>query len=139
MFFHFVKYVLQSIREFLDSAENGAVIISLGTNVNWKSIGVDKLKAVTQALSKLNQRVIWKLEIELSFQKPNNVMVVKWLQQNEILGTSHNLLEDTKNMQLDVFIIIIFLISHYFCIYIDLNIYFFNSTFDNDYYIITLI
>ncbi|GAB1860214.1 UDP-glucuronosyltransferase 1-9-like isoform X1 [Camponotus japonicus] len=75
-----------SIREFLDSAENGAVIISLGTNVNWKSIGVDKLKAVTQALSKLNQRVIWKLEIELSFQKPNNVMVVKWLQQNEILG-----------------------------------------------------
>ncbi|GAB1860215.1 UDP-glucuronosyltransferase 1-9-like isoform X1 [Camponotus japonicus] len=75
-----------SIHEFLDGAENGAVIISLGTNVNWKSIGVDKLKAVTQALSKLNQRVIWKLEIELSFQVPNNIMVVKWLQQNEILN-----------------------------------------------------
>jgi len=103
MFFHFVKYVLQSIHEFLDGAENGAVIISLGTNVNWKSIGVDKLKAVIQALSKLNQRVIWKLEIELSFQVPNNIMVVKWLQQNGILSTSHNLLED---MQIDMFIMI---------------------------------
>jgi len=89
---------LQNIREFLDGAKNGAVIISLGTNVNWKSVGLDKLKAVTQALSKLKERVIWKLDIELSFHVPNNVMIVKWLQQNEILSTSHNLLEDTKNM-----------------------------------------
>ncbi|GAB1860212.1 UDP-glucuronosyltransferase 1-9-like isoform X1 [Camponotus japonicus] len=75
-----------NIREFLDGAENGAVIISLGTNINWKSVGLDKLKAVTQALSKLKERVIWKLDIELSFHVPNNVMIVKWLQQNEILS-----------------------------------------------------
>ncbi|XP_025268314.1 UDP-glucuronosyltransferase 2B31-like [Camponotus floridanus] len=75
-----------NIREFLDGAENGAVIVSLGTNVNWKSIELNKLKAVTQAFSKLKERVIWKLDIELPFQVPNNVMVVKWIQQNEILS-----------------------------------------------------
>ncbi|KAL6445606.1 hypothetical protein ACFW04_000852 [Cataglyphis niger] len=74
-----------NIRKFLDEAENGAIVISLGTNVNWKSIGLDKLKAVIQALSKLKQRTLWKLDIELSFQLPNNVMIVKWMPQKEIL------------------------------------------------------
>ncbi|XP_072759513.1 UDP-glucosyltransferase 2-like [Anoplolepis gracilipes] len=75
-----------SIREFLDGAENGAVIISLGTNVKWKSLGLDKLKAVTLALAKLKQRVLWKLDIEMPFEVPNNMMIVKWLPQNEILS-----------------------------------------------------
>lgn len=84
--FLFYHYILQSIREFLDGAENGAVIISLGTNVKWKAIGLDKLKAVTLALSKLKQRVLWKLDIEMPFQVPSNVMIVKWMPQNVILG-----------------------------------------------------
>ncbi|CAL1673539.1 unnamed protein product [Lasius platythorax] len=75
----------ESIREFLDGAENGVIVISLGTNVNWKSVGLDKLKAVTQALSKLKQRAIWKLDVELPFQVPNNVMIVKWMPQDAIL------------------------------------------------------
>lgn len=82
---------MQSIREFLDEAENGVVIISLGTRVNWKSIRRDKLEAITQALSKLKQRVLWKLDIELPFQAPNNVMIMKWIPQNEILCRFHNL------------------------------------------------
>ncbi|KMQ88824.1 udp-glucuronosyltransferase 2b1, partial [Lasius niger] len=75
----------ESIREFLDGAKNGAVVISLGTNVKWKYIGLDKLKIVTLALSKLKQRILWKLDVELPFQVPNNIMVVKWMPQNEIL------------------------------------------------------
>ncbi|KAL6445603.1 hypothetical protein ACFW04_000851 [Cataglyphis niger] len=74
-----------NIREFLDGAENGAVIISLGTNIKWKVIGLDKLKAVTLALSKLKQRVLWKLDIELPFQVPSNIMIVKWMPQSVIL------------------------------------------------------
>ncbi|XP_070154423.1 UDP-glucosyltransferase 2-like [Polyergus mexicanus] len=74
-----------NIREFLDGADNGAIVISLGTNVNWKSIGLDKLKAVTQALSKLKQRILWKLDVELLSQLPSNIMIVKWIPQNKIL------------------------------------------------------
>lgn len=70
--------------------------------MNWKSVGLDKLKAVTQALSKLKQRAIWKLDVELPFQVPNNVMIVKWMPQDAILSTFHNLLKDTKNTRFDI-------------------------------------
>ncbi|KYN13191.1 UDP-glucuronosyltransferase 2B19 [Trachymyrmex cornetzi] len=50
----------EDVRVFLDGAENGAIIISLGTNVKWKSIGLNKIETVILALSKLKQRVLWK-------------------------------------------------------------------------------
>jgi len=79
------------MRTFLDGAKNGVIVISLGTNVKWKSIGLDKIKSVILALSKLKQRVLWKLDIEVSFEIPNNLMVVKWMPQNEVLCTFTNL------------------------------------------------
>ncbi|XP_036141129.1 UDP-glycosyltransferase UGT5-like [Monomorium pharaonis] len=80
-----VESLPEDIRVFLDGANNGAIVISLGTNVKWKTIGLDKIKAVMQALSKLKQRVLWKLEIEVPFQIPNNTMIVKWMPQSKVL------------------------------------------------------
>ncbi|XP_011054198.1 PREDICTED: UDP-glucuronosyltransferase 2B31-like [Acromyrmex echinatior] len=77
---------LIDMRAFLDGAKNGVIIISLGTNVKWKFIGLDKVMAVLLALSKLKQRVIWKLDIEVPFEIPDNLMIVKWMPQNEILS-----------------------------------------------------
>ncbi|XP_014475245.1 PREDICTED: UDP-glucuronosyltransferase 2B19-like [Dinoponera quadriceps] len=74
------------IRNFLDGATNGAVMISLGTNVSWKSIELDKLKTVILALSKLKQRVLWKIELDIPLEIPDNVMVVKWAPQKDILA-----------------------------------------------------
>ncbi|KAG5332781.1 UDB17 glucuronosyltransferase, partial [Acromyrmex heyeri] len=76
----------EDMRAFLDGAKNGVIIISLGTNVKWKFIGLDKVKAVLLALSKLKQRVLWKLDIEVPFEIPNNLMIVKWMPQNEVLS-----------------------------------------------------
>ncbi|XP_018371848.1 PREDICTED: UDP-glucuronosyltransferase 2B17-like [Trachymyrmex cornetzi] len=76
----------EDMREFLDGAKNGVIIISLGTNVKWKSIGLDKVKAVLLALSKLKQRVLWKLDIEVPFEIPDNLMIVKWMPQREVLS-----------------------------------------------------
>ncbi|KAL0129735.1 hypothetical protein PUN28_001770 [Cardiocondyla obscurior] len=76
----------ENIRKFLDEAEHGVIVISLGTNVKWKSLGLDKIKSVLLALSQLKQRIIWKLDIELPYKIPNNVMIVKWIPQNEILS-----------------------------------------------------
>nr|XP_012222825.1 PREDICTED: UDP-glucuronosyltransferase 2B16-like isoform X1 [Linepithema humile] len=75
----------ENIRKFLDGAENGAIAISLGTNVQWKAIDMDKLKTVALALSKLKQRVLWKLDIEVPFQMADNVMTVKWMPQDKVL------------------------------------------------------
>ncbi|XP_024870091.1 UDP-glucuronosyltransferase 2B2-like isoform X2 [Temnothorax curvispinosus] len=76
----------EDMRVFLDGAKNGAIVISLGTIVNWKNVGLDKIKAVILALSKLKQRVLWKLDIEVPFEIPDNVMIVKWMPQSEVLS-----------------------------------------------------
>ncbi|KAG5317481.1 UDB17 glucuronosyltransferase, partial [Pseudoatta argentina] len=76
----------EDMRAFLDGAKNGVIIISLGTNVKWKFIGLNKVKTVLLALSKLKQRVLWKLDIEVPFEIPNNLMIVKWMPQNEVLS-----------------------------------------------------
>ncbi|EZA48737.1 hypothetical protein DMN91_001862 [Ooceraea biroi] len=78
----------ESMRKFLDEAEKGAIVISLGTNVNWRHIGIDKLKVVVLALSKLKQRVLWKLDDEMSqlVTMPDNIMSVQWLPQNDVLN-----------------------------------------------------
>ncbi|XP_011705516.1 PREDICTED: UDP-glucuronosyltransferase 2B16-like, partial [Wasmannia auropunctata] len=75
----------ENIRTFLDEAKSGVIVISLGTNVRWKFIGLDKIETVILALSKLEQRVLWKLDIKVPFEIPNNLMIVKWMPQNEIL------------------------------------------------------
>ncbi|XP_011338875.2 UDP-glucuronosyltransferase 2B19 [Ooceraea biroi] len=77
---------INSICEFLDGAANGAIIISLGTNVDWKHVGVDKLKVVVLALTKLKQRILWKLDIDAPVKMSDNVMTVKWLPQNDVLS-----------------------------------------------------
>lgn len=73
------------MRVFLDGAKNGAIVISLGTNLKWKHIGLNKIETVLLAMSKLKQRVLWKVEIEVPFEIPDNVMIVKWMIQKEIL------------------------------------------------------
>ncbi|XP_024874742.1 UDP-glucuronosyltransferase 2B2-like, partial [Temnothorax curvispinosus] len=78
--------ILQDVRIFLDGAKNGAIIISLGTNVKWKHLNLDTVKSVIRALSKLKQRVLWKLDIEVPFEIPENVMVMKWMPQSEVLS-----------------------------------------------------
>lgn len=86
------------MRVFLDEAENGAIVISLGTNVKWKSIGLDKIETVLLALSKLKQRILWKLDIEMPFEIPDNIMTVKWIPQKEVLCTFLSIKKNTKNI-----------------------------------------
>lgn len=82
------------MRVFLDKAKSGAIVISLGTNVKWKSFRLDKIKAVILALALLKQRVLWKLDIEVLFQIPDNIMMIKWMPQREVLCMFLNLHKD---------------------------------------------
>jgi hypothetical protein len=88
----------QSIYKFLDEAENGVIVLSLGTNIKWKYIGQDKLNIIISALSKLKQRILWKIELELSDTMPKNIMTVKWLPQNDVLSTFFAKVWKTRNL-----------------------------------------
>jgi len=59
--------------------------------VKWKFLGLDKIKTVILALSKLQQRILWKLDIDVPYELPDNLMTVKWMPQNEVLCTFTNL------------------------------------------------
>ncbi|XP_011702410.1 PREDICTED: UDP-glucuronosyltransferase 2B1-like isoform X2 [Wasmannia auropunctata] len=81
-----VKTYPENMRIFLDEAKNGVIVLSLGSIAKWKTFGLDKIKTVILALSKLKQRVLWKLDVEVPFQIPNNVMIMKWIPQRKILS-----------------------------------------------------
>ncbi|KAJ9595862.1 hypothetical protein L9F63_012943, partial [Diploptera punctata] len=76
----------KDIQKFLDEAKHGAIFFSLGTNVRSDKMSNEKLKAFLDAFSELPQRVLWKFESDSLPKLPKNVMVNKWLPQNDILG-----------------------------------------------------
>jgi glucuronosyltransferase len=71
----------------LDEAKEGAIFFGLGTNVKSTQMSPEKVKAFFDAFSELPQRVLWKWESDSAPGKPKNVMLGKWLPQNDILGT----------------------------------------------------
>lgn len=74
------------ICKFLDDAEDGAIIISMGTNVAWNRMESDKVKIVAAVLSKFKQRIIWKLAEDVDVQLSKNILALKWIPQNDILS-----------------------------------------------------
>ena len=49
-------------------------------------MGEDKRKALLSVFGKLKQKVLWKWETEHMDDKPPNVMLHKWLPQQDVLG-----------------------------------------------------
>lgn len=50
---------------------------------NWE---IKKREAFTKVFSRLNQKVLWKYENESLPDKPENVMITKWLPQRDVLA-----------------------------------------------------
>ena len=71
------------LKHFIDSAQNGAVIVSLGSIINWMPSEIqDKLVAAFHHFPHLN--FIFKFGKET--RKDGNVMFVSWIPQNDLLG-----------------------------------------------------
>ncbi|XP_044263387.1 UDP-glycosyltransferase UGT5-like isoform X2 [Tribolium madens] len=75
----------QDIQTILDNAKHGVVVFSLGTNVRSDKLDKRTQKALLEAFSKIQQTVIWKFESEID-NLPKNVIVRKWLPQNDVIG-----------------------------------------------------
>jgi glucuronosyltransferase len=70
----------------VDESEHGVIFFSLGSLVRSDKISPEKLNAVLETFRALPQRVLWKWESDQLPNLPPNVMVRKWLPQNDILG-----------------------------------------------------
>ncbi|KAG4070815.1 hypothetical protein HA402_011041 [Bradysia odoriphaga] len=73
------------IKELLDNAHDGAIFMSLGTNVRSADLSDEKLSIFLNKFKSIKQKVVWKFETDLP-NKPDNVFVSKWLPQNDILA-----------------------------------------------------
>lgn len=73
------------MENILNSAKNGVILFSLGTNVRSDKLHKDKRQALLDVFGKLKETVIWKFESDIE-NLPKNVFVRKWLPQSDILG-----------------------------------------------------
>lgn len=76
----------QNLKKWLDESENGVVFFSLGSNAKTNFLPSEKIEILLKVFSKLKQRVIMKWESDTLDNKPDNVLVGKWLPQDDILA-----------------------------------------------------
>ncbi|KAG7164576.1 UDP-glucuronosyltransferase 3-like 1, partial [Homarus americanus] len=63
----------------------GVIYVSLGSVMDSKSLPLEYQQILLQVFRRLPQRVIWKFEGELK-DVPDNVMISKWLPQQDVLA-----------------------------------------------------
>ena len=66
--------------------EHGVVYVSFGTVFQSQYMTEDSRRLLAKVFSRLKQKVIWKWEKDEMPGKPDNLMVSKWLLQQDILG-----------------------------------------------------
>lgn len=83
-----VKPLPSDLEAFIVAAPRAAVLFSLGTNVRSDQLGEDKQRMLLDAFAQMpDYHFLWKFESDtLPGTIPKNVMVKKWLPQNDILG-----------------------------------------------------
>lgn len=85
------KPLPSNLKEFIDQSESGVVLFSLGSFLQSSEMSAEKIQMILQAFGMLKQRVIWKFEDE-SIKVPPNVLVKKWLPQDDILAHPNTVL-----------------------------------------------
>ncbi|XP_049803190.1 UDP-glucosyltransferase 2-like [Schistocerca nitens] len=80
------KPLPKRIQEFMDGAANGVIYLSLGSNVKSNALPWDKVQAFLDAFREVPQRVLWKWENDSLPGQPDNVMISKWLPQQDVLA-----------------------------------------------------
>ncbi|XP_967685.3 UDP-glycosyltransferase UGT5 [Tribolium castaneum] len=80
------KKLPQDLQEFLDSAKDGVIYFSMGSNLKSAVLPSDKCDAILKTFAKLKQKILWKWEEDDLPGKPPNVKTAKWLPQQELLA-----------------------------------------------------
>ncbi|XP_055915993.1 UDP-glycosyltransferase UGT5-like [Eupeodes corollae] len=80
------KSLPTNIKTFLDEATHGAIYFSLGTNIQSADMPPEKIQIFLDVFAGMKQRVLWKFEADKIPKLPKNVMVQKWMPQNDILA-----------------------------------------------------
>lgn len=76
----------QDLDDFINNAEYGVILFSLGSVVSENLLDEDTLNNIFKTFSKLKQKVIMKLSTKSYKTQFPNVKIVKWFPQRDLLG-----------------------------------------------------
>ncbi|XP_017025444.1 UDP-glycosyltransferase UGT5 [Drosophila kikkawai] len=77
----------KDIAEFLAKSPQGAILLSLGSNIKGTAVKPELIKTIFKVLSGLKQNVIWKWEeLDNTPGNASNILYNKWLPQDDILA-----------------------------------------------------
>uniref|UniRef100_A0A2H8TD97 UDP-glucuronosyltransferase 2C1 n=1 Tax=Melanaphis sacchari TaxID=742174 RepID=A0A2H8TD97_9HEMI len=74
----------EDILEFIQQSPHGVIYFTFGSTVKLSSLPQHIKNVFIEVFAQIPQRVLWKYEDELE-NKPKNVMIKKWLPQQDIL------------------------------------------------------
>lgn len=80
------KELPKDIKQFIESAENGVVYFSMGSNIQSSQLPVQVRDGLLKAFAKLKQKVLWKWEDSNLPGKPENVLITEWFPQDDVLA-----------------------------------------------------
>lgn len=66
--------------------EHGVIYFSLGSILRSANMPSELQETFLNVFAKLKQKILWKWESDTMEGKPDNVKLVKWLPQQDILG-----------------------------------------------------
>lgn len=82
--------LLQDLQEFLDSAKEGVVYFSMGSNLKMEFIPEEKGRAILGAFAAVKQKVLLKWDGPAPKNVPANVRIVQWAPQGDLLGKARD-------------------------------------------------
>ncbi|KAF5287790.1 hypothetical protein FQA39_LY15726 [Lamprigera yunnana] len=79
----------EKIQKTLDSATQGFIYFSLGSNAKSKDLSKETQKVILDTFAELPYVILWKFEEEGIIEKSENVITSKWLPQLNVLKHPH--------------------------------------------------
>nr|QVG59853.1 UDP-glucuronosyltransferase [Nilaparvata lugens] len=80
------KKLPSDLESFMNSSTNGVIVFSMGSVLLTHTFPDDKRKMIMEVFSELPQNVVCKWESDSLPNKPDNVKILKWLPQRDILA-----------------------------------------------------
>jgi len=76
----------QDLKKILNDAKQGYIYFSLGSNIKSNLLPIERRNMLLRTFAELPYTVLWKFESDNLVDKPDNVIIRKWVPQKEVLG-----------------------------------------------------
>ncbi|XP_075232021.1 UDP-glycosyltransferase UGT5-like isoform X1 [Lycorma delicatula] len=80
------KKIPQDLEKFINESSHGVIYFCMGSMLKASTLPEEKRLDLIEVFSKLPQRVLWKWETETMPDKPDNVKLLKWMPQRDVLA-----------------------------------------------------